>query len=299
MRKSKFKIQLLTKGNISVLALLFLFSFPFIGKSEVIFYSNNELTKATQLIIITEIDGELASRPINNNAVLIDGITDLNNAIKFKLYQSNGLSDVVLFRVLANSTYGFDENLDALKAEGEIRSSSLSLSSDDFNKYSVSTIPSVNAELSIPLNMECVNRGIYTIAISGSINFGYRYPVFLEDKQLNRFIDLRSDSVYTFSHSPEMNSERFEIHFNSVLPKNIMSELMTIENTYPGELRIYGTQNEVYTANLYSIDGKLINAASGVLSNGIQLNTGNFPSGVCVLQVFNKYQKITKKIITK
>lgn len=222
-----------------------------------------------------------------------------NNAIKFKLNNSDGIKDEVVFRVMGNSTASFDDQLDAIKIPGNTDSPSLNLQSDDDVKYAINTIPSVNSSLNIPMNVSCSKAGMFSISAIGASNFEYRYPVIMEDKELNSFIDLRADSVYTFYHTPEMKSNRFEIHFTS--PQAIEEQAADPTNVTitPGEVNISGGNNELYTAILVSTDGKLISTSKGTLSGGINLSTGNRDAGICILQLSNGKQTITKKVFTK
>jgi len=223
-----------------------------------------------------------------------------NNSIKFKLADSDGTKDEVMFRVIDNSTSGFDDQLDAIKIQGNEESTSLYLKSDDAVKYAVNTIPGINSSVDIPMNIECGKAGQFNISAIGALNFEYRYPVVLEDKELGNFIDLRADSVYSFYHTPEMNSDRFEIHFFTPDAVNEQTVVDESEVTVtPGEVVIKGSENEVFTANLYSADGKLINSSKGNLSEGINVSTGNRASGICILQLSNGKQIITKKVFTK
>ena len=222
-----------------------------------------------------------------------------NNSIKFKLKNSEGTKDEVLFRVIEKSTSGFDDQYDAIKIPGNADSPSLNLKSDDDVKYAVNTIPSINSSLNIPLNIECTKAGQFSVSVVGASAFEYRYPVILEDKELNAFTDLRADSVYSFYQTPEMKSDRFEIHFTSVQAENVPVANPTEVLLTPGEVVVSGTNNEVYTAILYSTDGKLISTSKGTLTEGISLSTGNRAPGICILQLSNGIQTITQKVFAK
>jgi len=222
-----------------------------------------------------------------------------NNSIKFKLCVIDGPNDEVLFRVIDNSTSGFDDQLDAIKIPCDSESPFLTLRSDDDVKYAISTIPLVNSSLDIPMNIECGKAGQFSLSAAGAFNFEYRYPVVLEDKQLNSFTDLRADSAYSFYHTPEMNSDRFVIHFNSANAVNEQQVDHSEVTVTPGQVIVSGKEDEVYTALLFSADGRLINTSKGTLSGGINLSTRNTAAGVCILQLSNGKQTITKKIFTK
>ena len=221
-----------------------------------------------------------------------------NNSIKFKLNDSNGLTDEAMFRIIPASTFQFDDNFDALKLQGNTNAPSIHIESDDNIKYAISTIPTLNSSLDILLNIECSSSGMYSLSSTGSFNFEYRYPVILEDKELNKFIDMRMDSVYSFYHTPEMNSQRFEIHFNSPDGVNESTDNFPAITISKRKVSINGDDNNtVYSANLYSIDGKLISTVRGFLAEGIVLETPNLPSGICILHLNNGTQTMTKKII--
>jgi len=228
-----------------------------------------------------------------------------NNSIKFKLKNDAGLTDEVMFRVLDNSTYEFDDKLDALKIQNSTDAPSICLKSDGNVKYAINTIPDVNSSVNIPLNIESKKAGQFSISNIGGAAFEYRYPVILEDKELNKFIDLRTDSVYSFYHSPEMKSERFAIHFDS--PQGVDEQVLPVSEissvtVNQGEVIVNGTDNtvnKVYTAMLYTVDGKMISSYKGSLSDGISLSTGKQVAGVCILKLSDGVHTITKKIVTK
>jgi len=247
--------------------------------------------------------GKQGSLTVNQNSRVSNFSTSksslLNNSIKFRLKDSKGLTDEVMFRVIENSTFSFDDNLDAIKISGNPESPSLFLKSVDDTKYAINTIPSVNSSLDIPLSIQCITVGQYSISTFGASDFEYRTPVILEDKELNMFIDLRADSVYTFYHSPAMSSDRFVIHFNSTAAVNEQAIDPTEVVLAPGEVLISGNDNGVYNAKLYSAEGKLISTSKGTLSEGISLSTGNRAAGICILQLSDGKHTITKKIFTK
>lgn len=222
-----------------------------------------------------------------------------NNGVKFKLSDSKGLTDEVLFRVIENATFSFDDNLDALKISGNTNSPSLYLTSDDDTRYAVNTIPSVNSSLEMPLNIQCVTAGQYSISTLGASDFEFRTPMILEDKQLNTFIDLRADSVYSFYHSPAMNPNRFVIHFNSTSAVNEQSTTPTETIITHGQVIINGNDNGVYSAKLFTIEGKLISTSKGTLSEGINLSTGNRAPEICILQLSDGKHTTIKKVYTK
>lgn len=222
-----------------------------------------------------------------------------NTSIKFKLNSCDGSTDEVMLRVKDNATFGFDDKLDAIKLQNNTDAPSMFIGSEGDVKYAVNSIPSISSSVDIPLNIESKKSGQFSLTAGGSFNFEYRYPVILEDKELKTFIDLRSDSVYTFYHAAEMNSSRFEIHFYSPESVNEKVEGFTGITVNPGEVTVSGNNNGVFTAKLFSADGKLISTSKGSLTAGINLSTGNNAAGICVLQLSDGKNTMIKKIYTK
>jgi len=235
-----------------------------------------------------------SSRVNNKAGYQQSGIS--TSSIKVELSKNTESCDEVLIRVNPNSSFGFDRNMDAIKLPGNTGASWLYTTSIDETQYSVNTIPTINSSLSIPVSIVCAQSGTYTISVSGALNFEYRYPVYLKDKILNTYIDLRQDSSYTFYHTSVMNKDRFEVYFNS--PLGIEDQVKDNSRIIilPGSIEVSGNENEIYTASLFSIDGKLLSSEKGLLSDGILLSTSNHAVGICILKLSNGIKTITKKV---
>jgi len=222
-----------------------------------------------------------------------------NNSIKFVVSNGNGLSDEAAFRVMDNSTFGFDANFDAFKLTGDVESPTICFPAEDNSEYAIHTVPELSSSSSIPLNFACANSGTFTLTTQGGFNFEQAYPIILEDKVLNTSIDLRTDSVYTFYHSPEMEAKRFELHFNSAQGLSETEEIDTKIQVRQGEILISGKSSDTFSATLFSIDGKRLSSAKGILSSGISLLTGKQCNGIYILQIANNQYSSTKKILIK
>lgn len=228
------------------------------------------------------------------------GQTSLKNtSIKLKLSKNAENCDEIIMRVNPNSTFGFDPYFDAVKLPGNTGSSWLYMTSNDETHYSVNSIPTINSSMSIPVGMNCSQSGSFTLSFSGANNFEYRYPVYLKDKILNTYVDLRQDSSYTFFQSADMNKDRFEIFFNS--PLNI--DNLEIDNlkviVFQGSIEIKGMENVFFNAGLYSLEGKMISSEQGVLTEGIRLAISNYTAGVYLLKLSNGNKIITKKVFLR
>jgi len=65
----------------------------------------------------------------------------------------------------------------------------------------------------VPLNFTLNHSASVTIRASGMESFINDIPVYLEDRMLSRFINLRHQPEYTFAHSPANAPDRFRLKF--------------------------------------------------------------------------------------
>jgi len=248
--------------------------------------------------------GKKGSLTVNGDSRVLS-VTDTklalkNNSLKFKLTDSNNFSDEAILRTISSATEAFDDQFDAIKLQGKTNAPSLNFTSSvDDIKYAVNSIPEINNTVSVPLEIVCYKSGSMNIAAAGISKFATAYPIILEDKQLNKMIDLRADSVYSFYQTPSMNADRFVLHFSK--STDGISESSANDQTQvivtPNEVRVIGNEKSLYTADLFSADGKLISTSKGILSDGITLSTKGQPTGICFVKVYNSKLSITKKLL--
>lgn len=98
-------------------------------------------------------------------------------------------------------------------------------------KYSTNCLPdSLINNVSVPLGLKLLTSGNYTLNFNYTSGFE-NIQVFLEDKQLNSYIDLKINNNYTFNHNGTDITNRFVIHFvkNST---PILNQQLSQINTY-------------------------------------------------------------------
>ncbi len=205
---------------------------------------------------------------VNSMAIAMNGENSeqelLNTAIKFKI-EGTSYSDETVVRFNSASTLGFDDDFDAYKLTGTGDAPSIFSTLSDGTKLAVNTMPSLTSTLEIPLGITCNTNDEYKITINGALNFSFRYPIILEDKVTRSFVNLRSDSVYTFAHSKEIDPMRFVIHFEE------SSGYIENESGRPtvqlidGNIRISGKDNSLSDIDVFSLDGKHLIHTSGIL----------------------------------
>jgi len=118
---------------------------------------------------------------------------------------------------------------------------------------SISTFNSNNDEYVMPLNVGVGIAGKYQITAQGISNIQEDYScVLLEDKVLNKWIDLNNQNNYTFFFSPSDNTNRFVLHFSkdnsckapvSSIATDIQDAIL-VTQTLTGNLILFNLEEE-------------------------------------------------------
>ena len=162
--------------------------------------------------------------------------------LKLKV-EGNQRSDETVVHFAENGETEFTDANDAYKFIVETDEVALNLytKTEEGNILAINTLPTITEQVSVPLLFMCNTSGTYKISISASF-LGDSLNVFLEDKKLQKMIDLKKDSLYIFQHSAYWAVERFVLHFSpikTVLPPQ--PEEVTDEN-----MMIYAFENSVF-----------------------------------------------------
>jgi hypothetical protein len=176
--------------------------------------------------------------------------------------------------------------------------------SDVFQLY---TLSSQNVRLSangIPPGTTKLNMGFKPVSMEAGFEISAEHVetlssegLWLEDKKMKQIIDLKQQSLYSFSSSPEDLEDRFVVHF--------VSPWFTSLETQPAtELLIYLRDNSLIVENLQQEDMNSeirILDASGKLIKSLVVNQipvieerFSFEKGVYLLQIKGKRNKVIK-----
>jgi hypothetical protein len=188
-----------------------------------------------------------------------------NTALKLRV-EGNGFSDETVIRFNTTSTFAFDDDFDAYKMTLNENAPSLFSIIGDGTKMAINTLPDLSSDLTVPIGLTCNTDKEFKLTVFGGANFGFRYPLTLEDKETKTFIDLRVDSTYVFHHTPLSDPNRFVLYFDVVsgISENPSDEPEIIMSN--GNIKVTGKENKNCTIDVFGIDGKQILHTSGILS---------------------------------
>jgi hypothetical protein len=177
------------------------------------------------------------------------------NGIEYNLLRINvqgeKYADECIIAFNSDATDGFDNKFDAYKLFTETSSPKIYTETANV-KTAVNFMNSLENHKTVPVTFSPGTDGTFIMNISGIESFPYDLPVYLEDKKDNMFMDLRENTVYTFSGTITDDNNRFVIHFANPLgidnPANI-SQMNSIH--------IYGQKNSIIVNIPFRFDGTI------------------------------------------
>ncbi len=120
---------------------------------------------------------------------------------------------IVRFSSEAGNEY---ENLDVDKLYGSEKAPQLYSLSTGSEKLTINALPHSSSAVVVPLGLEYTLEGQLEFVASGIESFDANASFFLEDKLLNKMIDLKAIPNYTFTHNTSDDIQRFALHFRGV-----------------------------------------------------------------------------------
>ncbi len=193
----------------------------------------------------------------------------------------------------------------------KLRNENLNLSSYgiDSQQLMLSSIPPIDEETRVKLNVEATAIGTYNFDFKNMDNFQSDITVHLFDRYTNKTIDVRKNTKYTFSMGPGTNQwgkNRFELILN--MDKTGINEFNVLNKTqmlvYPNpatdvlNIDISNSSFKNSEIVVYNISGTEV-IKTNMASNSVQLNIETLSAGVYFVKVsnqngFNKTVKFVK-----
>lgn len=139
-------------------------------------------------------------------------VPDLDTTVKFRLnlIDSDSNANNILITFLPNATDGFDPMYDGHKLQGNKDISLYSLSGKD--EWCIQALPPLTSERVIPIGLKAGLGGKYTF-FNGDLTNMQDIEVYLEDKKLNKTINLTSAKEYSFETEKGIINQRFLLRF--------------------------------------------------------------------------------------
>ncbi|RLD61463.1 MAG: hypothetical protein DRJ05_02530 [Bacteroidetes bacterium] len=154
---------------------------------------------------------------------------NIDNLLRLTV-DGNSYSDQTIIIFIAGATEGFDSDYDAYKLSG-IPAAPQFYSIITCCNLAVNALPPMEADVTVQMGFDVGATTTYTISATDLYTFDPSITIHLFDSIDDVLVDLRSDSVYSFTASPGDISERFKVHFGHEL--NLDSKVY-LEGPYNG-----------------------------------------------------------------
>ena len=190
-------------------------------------------------------------------------IEEINvSKLKLNLISDKNDYNEILIGLIDDVANDFESQYNAYKLPGF---NSLAFYTFDNNmKYAIFALPISGLQADIKIGFDAPEPSNYTINLVSFNLMNYDLNLVLEDKLLNRFIDLNTQSNYPFFTENGTFKERFILHLN---PPVITDVPKTVVENSQNNIKIYSTGaivyisspvNETATIELFNVLGQMV-----------------------------------------
>jgi hypothetical protein len=149
-----------------------------------------------------------------------------------------------------SSTGGFDGLFDAEFLEGKAEAPAL-FSYIDGTLYSMNFMPAWQDFPVVPVSFNAAANDEFQLSVTGTDGFPDNIPIYIEDKLLGVFQDLRAENTYTYAHDPTMAHKRFNIHFAA------QEDEQENDQVFESQVSIYAYGKNIYVDIPENIRGEV------------------------------------------
>jgi len=202
---------------------------------------------------------------------------------------------VVYFR--NDATEGFDPEFDAYKLTGGVDAPQLGSITQDGIKLSINALPCVECGRTIPLYFSLNQVSPVTFLATSLESFTGDQPIFLEDLQENKLINLKQNPLYSFTYQPS-GTDRFQLIFLSYTPVADYSPEKIIAFFNNGKINIEmpSMQGQKVAINTFDIAGRLMKSTTTILDGVVQVDAPVVP-GIYIIKIHAGNKLFTRKIV--
>ena len=244
-------------------------------------------------------------RTSGNDDFIVGRNTDNNLHLSIKLENSNSNYHTD-FYFNTNSTRALDPGYDAAIFNGvlpEFYMYSHLVENNEGRNMAIQSLGENDiANISIPLGVNANQGEAITFSINTS-NLPDTVDIYLEDNITNTYTLLNSND-YTLTPNINLNGTgRFYLHVtNSALsnPENSLDNLSIYTNKSDKTIIVAGQLLDTTITNIYDIQGRaVITSLLQTASRSQAIDVSNLSAGVYVIQLINKTQSKTQKVILR
>ena len=209
-------------------------------------------------------------------------------------------ADELIVRFSAQAT-NETHQLDVDKLFGNLEAPQIYTVSNRLKKLTINTLPYSTQTVTVPVGLEYNRNEQLTFDASGIESFNPSTSVYLEDKLLNRLINLKENISYSFNHNTETTSPRFNLIFYGVIGID--------GNNTPNDYLIWSTEDQVNihipaitgknaVIELYNLVGQLIYKQHIALGSPSKITVPQF-NGMGIVKVISGSNIYVEKVFIR
>jgi hypothetical protein len=235
----------------------------------------------------------------HGNAMILKQTESVKDMLRMKSF-NDSYSDEAIVKFDAAASNAYDDAMDAQKLRGSVEASQIYSLTPQGTELSINNVPYSTQTVTIPVAFELENSSEATLSFTGLESFESSVSIFLEDKLLNKTIDLRLNPVYNFTHTAAADPMRFNLVFYGV---NSSNELSTANyNIWVNNDKINVLIPEMIgqkaVVQLIDQQGRILDATAVTLDSPTAINAP-VSSGLYIVRVIVGNQAFTSKVFIR
>lgn len=216
-------------------------------------FKNGVIPAMQGFFVVAQTTGASVTIPNNarvqNNQPYYKNENSETDLLALQFYGTGDFEDWTYLRFNNEMTHAYDPMVDAYKLPGSASAPQLYSFSNDGVQLSINEFPKPLEEqdTAFAIGYQVGAEGTYSIVREEYSIYGL--PIFLHDKTLNQFVDLKVDSVYEFASQAGAFNNRFEILFRDPL---------SINESTANQLKIFSSGRSVLIHSETAIKNPLV-----------------------------------------
>lgn len=210
--------------------------------------------------------------------------------------EGGGLRSAAFLKTNQEATTGFDPMFDAPKLPGETLSISLLDKSE--SRMLMHTLPVIDEQEDIELDVEVIDAGSYSISFESDGSLEAASRLYLVDKFTGSVNRVLGGSPYTFKASGAGSfNDRFFLTFNPVREFNIQDVVRVFPNPSERYVSIEVYQAESLGVELLDSQGRIV--LTKQFNERTDLDLADLPGGIYLVKVLTNQGNVIKRLAKK
>ncbi|MEI6062272.1 MAG: T9SS type A sorting domain-containing protein, partial [Bacteroidota bacterium] len=233
------------------------------------------------------------------NAFLKDAVVPISYRLSLVASMGESSDEIV---VKFNDEASMEKDMyDMNKIPGDQFTPQLSSLNPAGERLSINALPFSEGDVVVPLEFKLNAATEVTFTASGLESFYMGIPIYLEDRAMNKVIDLHTNPVYTFTHSTLSAGNRFQLRFLGVTATPVQPEV-TPGSAFVSQGKLFvdvpSMAQSAAVISVYDALGRQLSSRKTVLNGVMQLPAPVVP-GVYVVRVMSGDKTFTAKVVVK